>query len=293
MKKLFDLNKIGENIYNRTQKSIGMQYTEDYCLLNPLLLKLLIFACIVVDGVLFYQILGKYAVGGEYGRVAAVVGFLMGFELIPCMQAIIKKQIEEKRSKNYGMVTLAFILFLIAFFMNLVFRYWLLQKEGGIYVIKQGTETLNFFALGKFIFGSGLPIITSGFCYLATAILYSPIKTKLIQYEKVINKKKDEIRRIRAILSDYELEMSYAKNRLLVREDQNYNDMIQAYRVGLENACEFTRQTIMQRVDDPVALKVIGKTSCEKVLNLFDQYVREMEDKSHIENMMTEREELK
>lgn len=103
--------------------------------------------------------------------------------------------------------------------------------------------------------------------------------------EEMLTEKNDEIRRLDAILSEYDADPEFAEH---LREDDEgkYEEMKKMQRAVVINYCEYVRQKLKEHLANPTSINALSEETCVAILDRLDRELAAL-DRTEIPKVFT------
>jgi hypothetical protein len=131
-------------------------------------------------------------------------------------------------------------------------------------------KDVDAMAIALTIFGIGIPMLTSVGSFFISYLTYNPLRVRKRAAEEMLIVKNDEIRRLEAILIEYEADPDFAEH---LREDDEgkYEEMRKMHRAMVINYCEYVRQRLKEHLANPSAISALSEETCMNILDRLDR----------------------
>lgn len=296
---LIELDRNGELLYQGLNAHIIQKYKPDNLMEKSWVPYLIMVICAAVDGACFITLFQMISYDSPLLLIFQVVGFLFAFDVVPIFAGIHFQKMKQKLTNDKFILLIAVIVFAVAFLMNTVLRFMtmdilipdLSSASMGFEMTSQETETSNTSAtaLSLTLVGIVIPFVTSLGSFFISYILSNPILSKKKKLEKLITIKNDEIRRIDAILSEYEADAAYADH-LIASDDGKFHETIKFELTKLLGYCEYVRGEIKVHLAHPIANRALSEEVGDKLLERIDRELVALEivsERVHTEEVKT------
>jgi hypothetical protein len=178
----------------------GKEISESVVASLPFQIALLII-CAMADFAGFYQMFSLTMYDSIYSRILAIIGMLIGFEILPILCANAMKKINQGLPVKKWLPVFYSFGFLEAVTLNLYLRY---TTRDIVFPNIDNLSTSNPNALPFSIFFGILPVITSLVSFGCAYGLFGSLKSKRIPLEEEREKIMDEINQLTSTLAEYE-----------------------------------------------------------------------------------------
>jgi hypothetical protein len=191
----------------------GKEVAESFVATLPFQIGLLII-CAVADFAGFYQMFSLTLYDAVYTQILAIIGMLIGFEVLPILCANSAKKINQKLPAKKWLPIAYGLGFLLAVTLNLYLRYTTRDTvfpytdnfSTSTFGTVQTEQLLNPNALPFSIFFGIVPVLTSIISFGCAYSLFDPLKNKLIPLEAEREKILEEMNPFTTTLEEYDSE---------------------------------------------------------------------------------------
>ena len=276
----------GEFIYHELNSHIGKKYKADTPLDKSFVPYLIMLFCAAVDTSVFYNLFKMISYDSPFMIGIEIAGFLFAFDVVPLYIGIQLRRLKQRISKDKFILWLALVVCVLACFMNVALRLTTIEQMspdpssmspdyfGTIPEETADTSgdpaTIDPSTIALTIFGIGLPILTSIGSFFISFLTYNPLKVRKRTIEEMLTEKNDEIRRLDAILSEYNADPEFA-NHLREDDEGKYEEMKKLQRAVVINYCEYVRQRLKEHLANPTAINALSEETCIAILERLDR----------------------
>ena len=149
---------------------------------------------------------------------------------------------------------------------------------GGVSQGTQDSETARVdpTALGLALVGIVIPFVTSLGSFFISYLTYNPLVVRKRNQEELIAEKKDEIRRLDAILFEYDADTEFAEH--LIQDDTGkFEEMKKMQRALVLSYCDYVRQRLKEHLANPTAVNALSEETCVAILERLDRELAALE----------------
>lgn len=288
----------GEIINEVLGKDIDFRYKPDTPFDNSIVPYLIMIFCAGVDGFVFYSLFSKISYDSPVLLAVQIAGFLFGFDVVPIFIGIQYKRIRQRLTRDRFVLILALVVCAIAVFMNTALRIMTIDLMAPAPDIAMTVDTMtNSFgdtaqstagtgidpvAIALTIFGIGIPVVTSLGSFFISFVTYNPLQIRKQRLEKMIAEAGDHVRRLDAIIADYEAERDFAE--YMQGEDKTrYDAMLKMYKAKVVSYCDYVRERLKEHLADPSSNNALSKDICVEIMARLDRELASMEAPVHKE----------
>lgn len=240
--------------------------------------------CMGVDLTIFLSLFKMISYDSPIMLAVQVGGFLLCFDVTPVFLGITLRRSKARLSSSKLMMYLALAVFVGAAVVNLVLRiqtFDLIAPAPALTVdsgsLMVGTEaaasSVGSKEIAQTIFAVVVPILTSAGSFFISYITFDPLKVLQKRYEKLLALKRDELRRVQAILSEYNSDSHYEET-LCSEERVKYTQASLEQRSKLAKYMLYVRQQLIAALNDPASTSALSaddyQTLLEKVNSTLD-----------------------
>jgi len=238
---------------------------------------LIMLFCMGVDLTIFLSLFKMISYSSPVLLAVQVGGFLLCFDFVPVFLGIMLRRSKAGLSSSKLMMYLALAVFIGAAVVNLVLRLQTLDlvapaptaiaDTGSLMV---GEETVAAASIGskeiaQTIFAVVVPLLTSAGSFFVSYVTFNPLKVMQKRYEKLLALKRDELRRVQAILSEYNADSNYEET-LRSEERVKYTQTSLEQRSRLAKYMLYTRQKLIEALNDPASTSALSADNYQTLL---------------------------
>ena len=238
---------------------------------------LIMLFCMGVDLTIFLSLFKMISYSSPVLLAVQVGGFLLCFDFVPVFLGIMLRRSKAGLSSSKLMMYLALAVFIGAAVVNLVLRLQTLDlvapaptaivDTGSLMV---GEETAAAASIGskeiaQTIFAVVVPLLTSAGSFFVSYVTFNPLKVMQKRYEKLLALKRDELRRVQAILSEYNADSNYEET-LRSEERVKYTQTSLEQRSRLAKYMLYTRQKLIEALNDPASTSALSADDYQMLL---------------------------
>ena len=216
-------NRNGEFVYEGLNEHIKKQYKADTPLDNPIVPYIIMLFCATVDAACFISLFKMISYDSMFMLGIQVAGFLFAFDVVPIYLGIQHRRLKQNLTKDRIVLYLALGVCATAFIINIILNVMTIELMNpdlssaatnyfGTVPEQVASESIDPSAIALTIFRIGCPVLTSVGSYFISYSTYDPIKTRKRTIDETIVEKKDEIRRMEALIDEYKAEPNFAEN---------------------------------------------------------------------------------
>lgn len=290
MRKTNDLISIdhnGEFVYHGLNSHISKKYRADTPLDKSFVPYLIMVFCAIVDASVFISLFKMISYDSPFMLGVQVAGCLFAFDVVPLYLGIQLRRIKQGISKDRFIMWLALVVCVLACVMNVVLRLMTVEQMSpdlssattsyfGTVAQESQTTSIDATAVALTIFGIILPVLTSVGSFFISYLTYNPLKVRKRLEEEMLAEKKDEIRRLDAILTEYDADTEFAEH--LVQDDEGkFEEMKKMQRAVVISYCDYVRQRLKEHLATPTAINALSEETCVAILARLDQELAALE----------------
>lgn len=268
--KIISINRNGELVYNNLNSDIKERAKSDNLFDKSSAAYLIMFLCFVVDAVAFYGRIMYISFDSPALLAAQMVGLLLCYDRTPIYLGIQHRKIESGLIKSnrfifYIAITACTLGIVINTLVSIAaLQYMTPAADAYVSGAVSSDSGLDSASLAVLTFNICLPLITSLVSYFISYSTYNPLQNLLFRYDMLINKKKDEIRRLEAREAEYKLindpsriaDDVAAKYELKVKE-------IASKAIFYDN---YVRNKLKSSIGNPSAISALSVDNTDKIV---------------------------
>lgn len=278
---LLTKDRNGEFLYHELNTHIDKKYRPDTPFDHSFIPYLIMLFCGIVDASVFISLFKMISYDSPFMLGVQVAGFLFAFDVVPIYLGIQLRRLKQGISKDKFILWLALAVCVLACVMNVALRLTTIEQMSpdlssastsyfGTVSEEATDKSVDPTAIALTIFGIGLPMLTSIGSFFISYLTYNPLKVRKRFSEEMLGEKIDEIRRLDAILSEYEADSEFADH---LREDDQgkYEEMRKMQRAVVINYCEYVRQRLKEHLANPTSINALSEETCVAILDRLDR----------------------
>lgn len=284
---LISIDCNGEFVYHGLNSHISKKYSADTPLDKSFVPYLIMAFCAIVDASVFISLFKMISYDSPFMLGVQVAGCLFAFDVVPLYLGIQLRRIKQGLSKDRFIMWLALVVCGLACVMNVVLRLMTVEQMSpdlssattsyfGTVAQESQTTSIDATAVALTIFGIILPVLTSVGSFFISYLTYNPLKVRKRLEEEMLAEKKDEIRRLDAILTEYDADTEFAEH--LVQDDEGkFEEMKKMQRAVVISYCDYVRQRLKEHLATPTAINALSEEICVAILARLDQELAALE----------------
>lgn len=284
---LISIDCNGEFVYHGLNSHISKKYRADTPLDKSFVPYLIMAFCAIVDASVFISLFKMISYDSPFMLGVQVAGCLFAFDVVPLYLGIQLRRIKQGLSKDRFIMWLALVVCVLACVMNVVLRLMTVEQMSpdlssattsyfGTVAQESQTTSIDATAVALTIFGIILPVLTSVGSFFISYLTYNPLKVRKRLEEEMLAEKKDEIRRLDAILTEYDADTEFAEH--LVQDDEGkFEEMKKMQRAVVISYCDYVRQRLKEHLATPTAINALSEEICVAILARLDQELAALE----------------
>lgn len=284
---LISIDRNGEFVYHGLNSHTSKKYRADTPLDKSFVPYLIMAFCAIVDASVFISLFKMISYDSPFMLSVQVAGCLFAFDVVPLYLGIQLRRIKQGLSKDRFLIWLALVVCVLACVMNVVLRLMTMEQMSpdlssattsyfGTVTQESQTSDVDATAIALTIFGIILPILTSVGSFFISYLTYNPLKVRKRLGEEMLAEKKDEIRRLDAILTEYDADTEFAEH--LIQDDEGkFEEMKKMQRAMVISYCDYVRQRLKEHLATPTAINALSEETCVAILSRLDQELAALE----------------
>lgn len=281
---LISIDRNGEFVYHGLNSHTGKKYKADTPMDKSFVPYLIMLLCGTIDAACFINLFKMISYDSPFLLGIQVAGFLFAFDVVPLYLGIQFRRIKQGLSKDKFIMWLAFIVCAMACVLNIVLRLMTMDQMapdlssattsfiGTVAQETQESETAGVdpTALGLALVGIVIPFVTSLGSFFISYLTYNPLMVRKRNEEELLAEKKDEIRRLDAILYEYDADTEFAEH--LIQDDEGkFEEMKKMQRALVLSYCDYVRQRLKEHLANPTAINALSEETCVAILERLDR----------------------
>lgn len=274
-------------MYHGLNSHTSKKYRADTPLDKSFVPYLIMAFCAIVDASVFISLFKMISYDSPFMLGVQVAGCLFAFDVVPLYLGIQLRRIKQGLSKDRFIMWLALVVCVLACTMNVVLRLMTMEQMSpdmssattsyfGTVAQESQTTGIDATAVALTVFGIVLPVLTSVGSFFISYLTYNPLKVRKRLEEEMLAEKKDEIRRLDAILTEYDADTEFAEH--LVQDDEGkFEEMKKMQRAVVISYCDYVRQRLKEHLATPTAINALSEETCIAILSHLDQELAALE----------------
>lgn len=274
-------NRTGEFIYPGLNSHMSKKYKADNPLDNAIVPYIIMIICAAIDLTVFYSLFKMISYDSQWMLIVQVAGMLFAFDMVPIYLGIQLRRMKQGLTKEKMVLYMALGVCAVAFIINVILNIMTIELMNpdlssattnyfGTAVEQTSTEGIDPSTIALTIFRIGCPVLTSVGSFFISYLTYNPLKTRKRNAEEVLAEKNDEVRRLEAVLHEYDADSEFAEN-LRADDEGKYEEMKKMHRALVINYCEYVRQRLKEHLADPTATNALSEETCIAILERLDR----------------------
>lgn len=242
-KELLKVSQNGEFIYQNG--NLEDRYKSDTPMMNSVIPYCIVIFCLIADSAIFYGFFNQLSSTDTFQNTIQCIALLLGFDVAPVYLGVHLKRLKQGLGQDKFLIAIALFCICLAILVNTMMR--LLTME-----IMNAGESLDGRSFSMTIFGICVPLITTTLSFTVSFLTYNPLMIMKKRYERMIAHKQDEIRRLDAFLTEYDLDKDLYE-RLIQLDDGKFEEMKEYQKAMTVRYCTYVRQRIKEYIGRPEA----------------------------------------
>ena len=281
---LISIDRNGEFVYHGLNSHTSKKYKADTPMDKSFVPYLIMVLCGTIDAACFINLFKLISYDSPFLLAIQVAGFLFAFDVVPLYLGIQFRRIKQGISKDKFIMWMALVVCAMACVLNIVLRLMTMDQMAPdlsastvsfIGSTPQGVQEseatgVDATALGLALVGIVIPFVTSLGSFFISYLTYNPLMVRKRNQEELIAEKKDEIRRLDAILFEYDADTEFAEH--LIQDDTGkYEEMKKMQRALVLSYADYVRQRLKEHLANPTAINALSEATCEAILERLDR----------------------
>jgi hypothetical protein len=275
----------GELIYDGLNHHLRKKYSADTPLDRGNVPYIVMALCAAVDLVVFYNLFSAISYDSPLLLAVQIAGFLFGFDVVPVFMGIELKRIRQGISKDRFILWLALTVCAIAVALNVLLRLLTIDELSAdtistsyIATAQQAAQSssIDATAIALTVFGIFIPLVTSLGSFFVSYVTYHPLRIRRARLEAMIGEKEDEIRRLSAMLVEYDTDENFDKH-LMGDDEDRFDSTKKLHRALIASYCDYVRQRLKEHLANPTATNALSEETCVGILQRLDRELAALE----------------
>lgn len=281
---LISIDRNGEFVYHGLNSQTSKKYKADTPMDKSFVPYLIMALCGTIDAACFINLFKLISYDSPFLLAIQVAGFIFAYDVVPLYLGIQFRRIKQGISKDKFIMWMALVVCAMACVLNIVLRLMTMDQMAPdlssattsfIGSVLQGTQEsesagVDPTALGLALVGIVIPFITSIGSFFISFLTYNPLMVRKRNQEELIAEKKDEIRRLDAILFEYDADTEFAEH--LIQDDAGkYEEMKKMQRALVLSYADYVRQRLKEHLANPTAINALSEETCVAILERLDR----------------------
>ena len=281
---LISIDRNGEFVYHGLNSHTSKKYKADTPMDKSFVPYLIMALCGAIDAACFINLFKLISYDSPFLLAIQVAGFLFAFDVVPLYLGIQFRRIKQGISKDKFIMWMALVVCAMACVLNIVLRLMTMDQMAPdlssaaisfIGTTSQGVQEseaagVDATALGLALVGIVIPFVTSLGSFFISYLTYNPLMVRKRNQEELITEKKDEIRRLDAILFEYDADTEFAEH--LIQDDAGkYEEMKKMQRALVLSYADYVRQRLKELLSTPAAINALSEETCVTILERLDR----------------------
>ena len=282
--RLISIDRNGEFVYHGLNSHISKKYRADTPMDKAFVPYLIMALCGTIDAACFINLFKLISYDSPFLLWIQVAGFLFAFDVIPLYLGIQFRRIKQGISKERFIIWMALVVCAMACVLNIVLRLMTMDQMAPdlssaaisfVGTTSQGVQEsdadgVDATALGLALVGIVIPFVTSIGSFFISYLTYNPLMVRKRNQEELLAEKKDEIRRLDALLFEYDADTEFAEH--LIQDDAGkYEEMKKMQRALVLSYTDYVRQRLKEHLANPTAINALSEETCVAVLERLDR----------------------
>lgn len=281
---LISVDRNGELVYHGLNSHVSKKYKADTPMDKSFVPYFIMALCGTIDAACFINLFKLISYDSPFLLAIQVAGFLFAFDVVPLYLGIQFRRLKQGISKARFIVWMALAVCAMACVLNIVLRLMTMDQMAPdlsasavsfMGSVPQGVQEseaagVDATALGLALVGIVIPFVTSLGSFFISYLTYNPLMFRKRNQEELIAEKKDEIRRLDAMLFEYDADTEFAEH--LIRDDTGkYEEMKKMQRALVLGYADYVRQRLKEHLANPTAINALSEETCVAILERLDR----------------------
>ena len=285
------LNRSGEIVYKGLNEDVRKKFAPDSPFFHSIVPYIMLLVCAAIDFFVFKSKFDLISYGGDVMRAFSIAGLLVGFDVVPIFTGIHLRRLEQGLSRAGYILGIMLTVTALAVGLNVSIcvstmddmRPQTKENSSMFDATEPDTESEsektnpNAAVVSMTMFNCILPLVTSGASFCVSYVTYDPLSIRKRREEEVIREKRDQIRRLDAVILDYECDMDFAV-RLEQLDENMYQECLKRQRAQVLKYCDYVRQRLKEHLLDPASITALSAESCDTILKKLDRELKALDN---------------
>ncbi len=284
---LWRVDTNGEIQYSGLHRDEKLRYKPDTPFDYSFVPYLIMLFCACVDGYIFHGLFSLISYENPLTLWVQVGGFIFGADVIPIYLGTQIRRLRQGLTKDRFIVALAMLALLIVFSTNVVLNITTIDERtpdvsafSSFYGEAEDSEEdsgIDPATLAQTIFSITIPFVTSLGSFFISYLTFNPLLIRKYREERLVADKRDEIRRLEALLGEYEADVGFEEN-LVADDDAKYREAQKLQRAIILGYCDYVRERLKEHLADPVSCNVLSEEACTVLLDRLNRELRALDE---------------
>lgn len=235
-----------------------------------------VWACILalVDLAVFFSLFEHIGYDSPALIMAQISVFLICFDVLPIYLGLLLKKQRQGLEVDKRNIIIVVVLIILGFVVNIILRILTIDLLSGsssaasvaleALLVNETESEIPMSDIGYTLFSIVSPMICAALGYTVSYINSNPLQWQAWAQEDQIRYKQDEVRRVEAIVNEYENNKLYAQNLLKDDEDQFIASIYEIISLTTEH-CIYVRQKLKEHLLDPASSSALSVDPYQKI----------------------------
>ena len=277
---LISVDQNGEIVYHGLNSHMSKKYRADNPFDNAFVPYVIMVLCLITDCSIFLSLFKLLSYDNPFMIIIQCFGFAFAFDVIPIFLGIQLRRVKQGLSKDKFIMWLALTVCVLACVMNAVLQIGTIELRSpdvstgvsyfGTAIDTNTTQEVDSSAVFLTLVSIAIPVFTSVGSFYVSYVTYNPLQIRKRREEEMLVEKKDEIRRLDAILAEYDADTDFAEH--LVQDDEGkFQEMKKMQRALVLSYCDYIRQRLKEHLANPTAINALSEETCVAILERLDR----------------------
>lgn len=277
---LISVDRNGEIVYHGLNSHMSKKYRADNPFDNTFVPYVIMVLCLITDCSIFLSLFKLLSYDNPFMIIIQCFGFAFAFDVIPIFLGIQLRRMKQGLSKDKFIMWLALTVCVLACVMNAVLQIGTIELRSpdvstgvsyfGTAIDTNTPQEVDSSAVFLTLASIAIPVFTSVGSFYVSYVTYSPLQIRKRREEEMLVEKKDEIRRLDAILAEYDADTDFAEH--LVQDDEGkFQEMKKMQRALVLSYCDYVRQRLKEHLANPTAINALSEETCVAILERLDR----------------------
>lgn len=255
--------KYGELICNDIERNIRKKYEPDSFYMRTFFGFIIMSLCILIDIFFYYTLFRLISYDNPKLIWLEVAGLSLASDLVPIYIGIFTKRRAQGLCREKKSLLIASIITILALLTNALIRLLTIKIVSPSSDVEYSTIAVTLFAIV-------VPVLTSVSSSVISFFIYDPLKRQMRDLEISMAHHSENVRRYKAIISDYVLEEN-EEARLLALDEEQFRIASETIYEDAVRISNIIRVKFMEYLGNPADTSLLSRSQVEIIINKLDE----------------------